>query len=452
MRIKSEQHRRSELLKLPNEKLVDALIDLAMHNECAGEMVERLISRPDENLSRFEQKLANIGQPNQYHDWRSARSFAHEMRSMLDDLRAANPEPREGVRQVAAFYEADKAIFNSSDDLIGDLGGIFRYEALELFCEFAVRCSDKDWIIGRVLELNQNDGYGVRDALIEAAEKYLTNDELRRMANRCIELAENGAADRRQLHWLGAAESLAAQLKDARLFEKMRVSRSDKGPAACLDIARVYLESGDARVALEWIERVPKDETFQVSERDELLLEIYKSLGNKEAQEEVAWRSFRRYRSESSFQTLLSVIGVGKSDDVIGQSVVEILAEKTLRNSDAMFLISAKRLDKVETYLMARKDQLNGDHYSSLLEYAEAMESDRRYYAASIIYRKLTNSILGRGISKYYHHGARYLKKLDQLAPKVTDWRGDTEHAKYFATLKQEHSRKNAFWSQYASA
>lgn len=139
-------------------------------------------------------------------------------------------------------------------------------------------------------------------------------------------------------------------------------------------------------------------------------------------------------------------------DAVIEQSVAEIVAEKPLRNADAMFLIFARRLDDAETYLMARKDQLNGDHYPSMLEYAEAMETDQRYFAASMIYRELTDSILGRGVSKHYHHGVRYLKKLGKLAPKVSDWRGEFDHAKYFSALKQDHFRKKAFWSQYADA
>ncbi len=168
---------RDELLKLTKEKLVDALIELAGDSDRAADLIERIVSSPTENLSRFEQKLADLGRQNRYHDWRSVKSFARELRYMLEDLRAANPDPREGVRQVAALYEADEDIFNAGDDSSGDLGGIFRYDALELFCEFAVQCADKNWVIDLVIKLNQDDNYGVRDSLVDAAEKYLSKDE-----------------------------------------------------------------------------------------------------------------------------------------------------------------------------------------------------------------------------------------------------------------------------------
>lgn len=219
-----------------------------------------------------------------------------------------------------------------------------------------------------------------------------------------------------------------------------------------MDIARIYLDSGDAKTALSWIERVPKNETFQVYDRDKILLEIFKELGDQGNQEEIAWRTFKRHRSESTLKTLLGVIGDKYRDQVVNEAVDEILEDKTLSHSNAVFLISLDRIDDAEVYLMSRKDQLNGDSYLSLLDFAEAMEASNKIYAACIIYRELTDSILRRAKSKYYHHGVRYLIKLDKLAEKVTDWKGSPSHASYLAEIRRERFRKKAFWSQYNGA
>jgi uncharacterized Zn finger protein len=68
---------------------------------------------------------------------------------------------------------------------------------------------------------------------------------------------------------------------------------------------------------------------------------------------------------------------------------------------------------------------------------------------ASVIYRALLESILSRAQSKYYHHGVRYLKKLEALAGKVDTWLTVQPHQTYMDELRQAHRRKSSFWSRY---
>ena len=77
------------------------------------------------------------------------------------------------------------------------------------------------------------------------------------------------------------------------------------------------------------------------------------------------------------------------------------------------------------------------------------MEKNGRWLAASLIYRALLDSILARAVSKYYHHGIRYLKKLDSLAAGIQDWRNLQDHECYRAGLLQTHGRKTSFWAGY---
>ena len=106
-------------------------------------------------------------------------------------------------------------------------------------------------------------------------------------------------------------------------------------------------------------------------------------------------------------------------------------------------------MDEAEAYLLKRADQLDGNHYGSLLILAEVMESENRHVAASLIYRSLLISILERGYTKAYPHGIRYLKKLDKLAASITDWINFDHHEVFKAQIIQAHGRKHSFWSKY---
>jgi len=68
---------------------------------------------------------------------------------------------------------------------------------------------------------------------------------------------------------------------------------------------------------------------------------------------------------------------------------------------------------------------------------------------ARMVRLPLLDSILARAKSKYYHHGIKYVKKLDKLSEKIDNWFQFSQHSKYFDEIKVAHSRKSAFWSRY---
>ena len=52
-------------------------------------------------------------------------------------------DPLTGIELVAAFYEADSTVFEMCDDSNGNIGDVFRYDAKELFVDYAIRCNDE---------------------------------------------------------------------------------------------------------------------------------------------------------------------------------------------------------------------------------------------------------------------------------------------------------------------
>ncbi len=445
-----DNDRKQKLVDLGAEALADALLEIAPHSDAVDDLIERLIATPKENVQRFKMKLASLKRSERFIDWRESSEFAQELEMLLQDVEAGVTDPLTGVKLVAAFYETDEAIFERCDDSNGDVGEVFLYDAKELFVEYASRCAEKEEIADIILKLNRKNEYGVRDTLIDSAGEYLPESIIRTMILTLQRQADKEEDDFCKREPLGLIESLARQIKDAKLFADTRIATGGKlSTSALIDIARVSLESGEVETACSWLEKIPEGETYQAHDRDQLLLEIYKRQGEHEKLTDLLYEQFKSYRSMDSLQELLDVIGSDKRDKVIVDEVTIILKNSSLVNSDAEFLIAVGKIAEAEEYLISRADQLNGDHYGRLLSLAEAMESENRNLVASLMYRSLLLSILKRGYTKAYPHGVRYLKKLDKLSQIITDWKSFDNHEAFKGCVTQEHGRKRSFWSKY---
>ncbi len=442
--------RKQKLMDLGADTLADALLKLAVHSDEADDLIERLIATPKENIQRFKRKLAGLKRRRRFIGWRESAGFARELEMLLQDLKAGVNDPVTGMELVAAFYQADDTIFEMCDDSSGHIGDVFRYNARELFVDYASRCPDKEKVADIILKVNQKDDYGIRDTLIECASECLPEEVIRTMIAKLQKRADKEKNKYGKRHHLMLMESLARQIKDAKLFEKARIASWGKlSTAALIDIARVYLESGDVETAHSWLKKIPEGETYQEYKRDKLLEEIYRRQGNSEELTKLLYQRFRSFHTTDTLQALLDLIGNDKRDEVIADEVTHILKSDRLRESDAEFLIAIGKMDEAEAYLLGRADQLNGNHYHSLLSLAEAMESDNRHLVTTLIYRSLLISILERGYTKAYPHGIRYLKKLDKLSGLVADWKDFDNHEAFKEQIIQAHGRKRSFWSRY---
>jgi len=448
--MKQDNDRKQKLIDLGPDALANALLNLSVHSDEADDLIEQLIATPKENVQRFKKKLTGLKRRKRFIDWRKTAGFSRELSMLLQDLKSGVDDPITGVELVAAFYEADNTIFEMCDDSSGNIGDVFRYDAKELFVDYAKRCEDKQKIADIIIKVNQKDNYGIRDTLIDCAGECLPEDVVRTMIATLQKWADKEKNEYGKRHHLRSIESLARQIKDATLFEKTRIASWGKlSTAALIDIARVYLESGDVETAHSWLNKIPEGETYQAYEQDKLLEEIYHKQGDSEKLTELLFQKFRSYHSTDTLQAILDVIGNDKRDEVVADEVKVILKSDRLRESDAEFLISIGKINEAELYLLKRADQLDGNHYGSLLSLAEVMEKENRHLVTSLMYRSLLISILERGYTKAYPHGIRYLKKLDKLAANVADWKKFHHHEAFKAQIIEGHGRKRSFWSKY---
>lgn len=444
---------KAKLKKQGAERLADALLELAQRDDAASDMVDRLTATPEKNIRAFKLGLAGLKRSRRFIDWRESRDFARRLDGLLDDLEAGVEDPCTGAELVGKFFEADDAVLGRCDDSNGMVGDVFRMHARDLFVYYASQCNEKEKIAELILSLNRRDDYGVRSILIDCSAACLPEPLVRDMVRKLREAADLEHDEYAKRHHYLQIESLARRLKDGNLLEETWLADQKELPTfALIDIARTYLENGDAQTALDRLNRIPATETFQAHEREELLMKIYRQMNEKDKLAELLYRRFKAYPSVDRLDQYLDVVGRDKREDITAEAVERVMKGNVFRTGDVEFLLELGRMDDAEAYLLKQSDRLDGDEYNSLLPLAKTMESAGRLLAASIVYRSLLVSILERKFYKAYGHAARYLRKLDKLSDGINEWREFPDHESFKRESLRVHGRKTSFWSKYENS
>jgi hypothetical protein len=383
--------------------------------------------------------------------WRSqAPELAEILEQALEQLKQSVHDPQAGVDALIDFYKRDADIFERCDDSYGNVGDVFRMTAADLFVNYASRCPDKDKVAEQILELQEDDGYGVRDALINKASGFLNKSELKRLIEKIEQRIPTQEEISRQRKWFFMIESLARQIKDGALFEKTR-QRNWEGlnGRAYIEIAKVYFSAGDAGAAYDRLQKASECGAQNEYEYSELFRDVSQALGKVEDVTKISWEIFRRTRCMETLNELLAQIGEDKRAEVVYKEVDLIMASTEFNITDAQFLIDVGEGPSAQDYVIARREKLDGEQYYHLPPLAEHFEVKGSFLAAVVIYRALLEANLAKSMSKYYSHGVRYLRRLDALAGRVSDWQMIESHDIYFQRIKQQHGRKPAFWAKY---
>lgn len=411
--------------------------------------MERYAYKPVKTAEEFKSEFSRIKRIRHFYTAGETRYLAGDLHYLLEALDAMPEPPETKVKLLAAFFKADSNIVNKCDDSYGEMSVLYD-TAGELFGKYAALCEDKTGIGKVVLKTYAADTYSMCDFLLGKGCAGLPQKVLRVMADSFWAMTEAPEKDRRG-HYFQGVKALARHLKDPELYEKAYSAEYGGviSEGHLPDIAKLYFECGRAAQALAVLERIKYGNNFRGDERDELLLNIYRELGDRPKLEETAWRVFLRRRSATAFERLVALLGETRRTELLNAEVVKIFAAPGPNYDDITFLLETGRLDDAEKYIIAHAVRLNGDLYTHLLHYAAAMEEHKRWLASAVLHRALLESILARAITKYYPYGAKYLAHLNVLAELVTNWRGVRPHAEYFKELEAAHARKVSFWEKY---
>lgn len=439
---------KTKLLKVAPESLVNLLIELAGDDEVSWSKIERLVSRPQDNSSRFKKRLAQLKNRGGYIPWKYASKFSEELVDLLSDLKEGASSPEQGYELICDFYRSDAEIFEQSDDSSGHIGDVFRSDAIDLYVEYASKHSDREYVLKTTVELLEGNNYGARDEIVAQARKFLDEVELRRLLSIFDEKNKNETKKFSSWNW--KMKLVAKQLRDASLFEKLTYQQvSEPGPKMLVEVAEVYFLSGNSTKAQELLNSIKGKDPFLRHEIEDLQKKIYVSEGKSENLFKLVYSAFQRHFSEYTLKDLIKVAGESRRDQFITEATEKISADQKWDSGHAEFLKYIEDVDNLEKYVLKHREEIDGYNYYSINGLAEFFEKKKRLLPAIILYRALIEATLSKAISKYYHHAVNYLQHLDKISLKVSSWNGVEDHKTYFDNLKIAHRLKKSFWTRY---
>ncbi len=428
----------------------DTLLDTTKQLDYSDDRTNRIESTQKEKIREFKKNLTSIIQSGRSKDSKNSSTVARMLLQILEDLKTSTPDPCLGVELMTQFYETADSVVLASDDSHGTLKNMYTLSAKDLFVEYAKSCMEKEKISSLLMHLCQDTPSAVLPSLMDTTSAFLDEKMIRTLMEKMQDLSVNEQDANKKNFFQNRVLSCARQIKDVRVFEKTLLAIQGEIPESIIEIARFYLSCDDVDSAFAWIQKFPNDTIYLRKRYISILTDIYARQGDTENLIVMLKKRFRKLHMQSVLQEILDVIGEDSKETVIAEEIPYILNDTMLTLSNLEFLLEVGRLKDAETYLFSRTDEIAGIWHEEILPIANTFEEQKSFLATSLIYRGLLDFILENADTPFYPYAVNFLKKLDIVAPSVSDWQSFPDHTAYKESLVKEHGRKRSFWGQYA--
>lgn len=284
----------SKLCSASKEELVSLIERLATDSEEHAARI-RYLTDPETAVKALHTRISAIRKGKRFASYGEVREVANEIAMIALDLRAdvLPVDAWSGTDLANKLFCLDEVIFERADGSSGLIGAELRAACiLWLDAAAAARAIDgtsaTDW--PEILyELYTGNDYGIREPLLEEAQRLLREDELRSLASRferetcaMLEDVKKGDSEFHRVFSPATAMGLIARaLRDPTLYERsVRIYSPYPNELQAMEIARHYLEFGNAADALRWLLNPGREDVE--CERLDLLDRAYDLLGHFE--------------------------------------------------------------------------------------------------------------------------------------------------------------------------
>jgi hypothetical protein len=449
----------SRLQSVSKDELVALIERLATDSDELAQRIDYLTD-PVSAVKTLQRQITSIRNGRTFVDYRGSHELAREIGKIATDIEAdvLPRDPSAALSLAEKLLALDQKIFDRADDSGGSIGQELRDVCvLWLKCAAAVRAAsaspETDWV-NAMYALQQANDHGVREPLLSEAHLLLTEPELRALAaqferdtREMLERSREGDENFHRVFFPSASMGLVAKaLRDPALYERsIRIHSPEPNELQSEDIAKCYLDCGDAAGALRWIEK-PWEHRFE-HQRLTLLDRAYELLGDRTRMIEVRREQYRRAPSVHTFLELERALDSDEQIAFRAQACADARAHRSVATGAEM-LFALGESAGAEQLIVERASEIDGAYYGSLTELVDKAKAAGRVLAAALLLRALLDAILARAYAKAYGHGARYLHELRSLAAQVSDYCGHPTHAEYEAAVRARHARKASFWDR----
>lgn len=466
------------LAALGADKLARLVIDEVERNAAFKKVVSGALAGskgPKAVVAIVDRRLAALCRARGYVDWDKARAFAADLGAtvqiIVDELGTVVPPL--AAASLLRFIATHSTVFERVDDSSGRLQDVYE-TAIEALGPIVARMGEEDrgLLPDLVMALRADDTHGYWGLVAGAVAPHLPADTLAGWDAR-LAAEQTGHAPRRPEGRDFSYDSRVSRLIAVR--QVIAEARGDldgyialenaKPPTARheVGVAERLTAAGRHEEALAWVRR-PQRRTIgyktsagladgapiqDFGSKVRMLLEarILDALGKRDEAQSVRWAAFESMLDPDLLREYLKHLDDFAEFEVLDRAFAHVAASPQ-RYRALVFFLDWPRLDLSAALVVEHSATWNGRYYDVLAPAASALEAGHPL-AATILYRALLDEILASSRSAAYGHGARYLKKLDDLSGKFEDGRNlviDTP-ATYRTQLLKSHGRKAGFWA-----
>jgi hypothetical protein len=464
------------LAALGAERLAELLLDVTAGDAAAKRRLRlELASRGGGDVaSEIRKRLVSISRSRSFVDWRKVTELARDLETQREAIAAhvAPTRPGEAFDLLWRMLEMAPSVYERCDDTNGAIGSVIAFARGDLGAIAAEAGQPVDTLADRVFAAVCANDYGQFDELISLTAQALGRDGLNRLKAQFEELAANApvgaAGGERRVIGLSkrgpiyqddygrsrhgrlvraALTEIADALGDVDGFAGRYTDEERTNPAIAAVIAERLLAADRASEALATLDGA--ENGFRLGGHwphwQSVRIEVLDALGRASDAHDERWQAFERDLDAGYLRAYLKRLP--DFDDIEAEERALYFASRSASFHQALaFLIDWPALNRAAGLIMARTNELDGDHYWLLTPAADALEQ-RHPLAATLVLRAMIDLSLDAAKYKRYGRAARHLQTCEHLARRIDDFAGHLNHADYVADLKRRHVRKSGFWN-----
>ncbi len=464
------------LTALGAERLADLLLEVTA-GDAAGKRRLRLelaSSDGGDVAGEIRKRLISIAKSKSFVDSKKIRTLARDLEVQREAIAAyvVPANPGEAFNLLWRMLEIAPSIYERCDDSSGSIGSVIASVRRDLSAVATQSGQGVSALADRVFTAVCANDYGQFDGLIGTMTPALGPDGLGRLKAKFEELAANRPKDasghERKVIGMStrgpiysddyergrharlvrlALTEIADALGDVDGFASQYSDDERTNPAIAAALAERLLSADRAGEALAVLEKASRafNQGGHWPDWQRVRIDVLDALGRSSEAQDERWLVFERGLNADYLKAYIKRLP--DFDDIESEERALSLASQYPSFHQALsFLIDWPAHDRAAALILARCNEIDGDHYWLLTPVADAIEQ-RHPLAATLVLRAMIDLSLDAAKAKRYGHAARHLQTCEYLARRIEDFVGHADHAHYIADLRSRHGRKIGFWN-----
>ena len=442
---------REDLVKAGADNLSDILISIYENNPALQKQLDitfaGLNESPKKLISAIKKEISSLKRSKGFIDYYGSDSLASRLdqlrNSIAEDLKKKSPE--DAIKLMHDFFNLHFNTIERCDDSNGTVGEVFVQSCEDLGKMYSESSKDQAEVAELVFDIFTKDNYGICGNAIIDFKDSLQEQGLNHLKSKLKNSNTEGYYVAKGLKDIADCRKNIDEYIEACSFKNSELTDHDY-----IEITSRYINAWDSKKALEWINKVDKDNIRYQNEATSLRIKALELDGDYKQVEKERVEWFNKTLSPELYGKILSN---AKSDfkEQFKKSAIQKAYDFSDPHQSVKFFIDIQEFEECANLVHLKYEKMDGSRYYTLRPAAKILQQIDPL-AAILLYRKMVQPVLDAAKSKYYNYASKDLALCTILSEKVSDWKGHTPHDLYFQQIKESHKRKVSFWPQYQDA